>query len=576
MSPGSKVQSPSTPGPGPLTKLVQLPRQSLGLVVDRIRHWDPWFRNVVLAMAVYAFLYSVISSLKYLTFNTFAWDLGIYNQVMYSLVNGHGFHYTVEYFINPSGNYMAQHFAPDLLLIAPIYALYPSPITLLVIQSIVVALGAYPIWLIARARGFTPRSSAMLSWAYLLFTPVWGANWYDFHLETFLIAAMLFAVYFWMKHRWILFWASLCVALFTEESAAFFVIFFGITLVLTNLDALLRMFRRPVRFLVEGWMPLVVVVVGTIYFVGVRAVQHALNPVIPAPFLGVYEASSNWSILGISNPLDPLPLLGLFVHDPGRIWEALIFAFPAKFLYLAFFFVPLLLTPLRRIWWLIPGVPWFVAILLSNYPPYYTLGYQYSSFLIPWFFVATIRALEPGGLSWKAPQFLHLRWVPRRLRGSPQRIVLAIPTFFILVTLLLVAVPTASTAVGSGPGFQPSLVYPSMIPGERSSGIWTLIGLIPPSASVVTQENLFPAVSSREDAYVVPYVSPQSEAWALDASHIHGPIQFVLFDPASEPGSSIFLNDTFIAPGGYELRGQAGSAVLYEWDYHGTVSVISV
>ena len=541
---------------------------------DAFRVEDPWLRRVVLGMAVFAAVLSTITILKYLTFNTYAWDLGIYNQVMWSLVTGHGFQYTPEYFINPSGNYMAQHFAPDLLLLAPIYALAPSPATLLVVQSLVVALGAYPVWLLAVDRGLSRRTSSLLALSYLLYPPVWGVGWYDFHLEVLLVPAMLFAMHFWTRRRWGGFWASFLVGMFTLESAVLLVVFFGLTLALVQRRQTWAFLRRPRVRPVAAWRPLLVAGVAVAFFVAVRDVQRLLNPVIPPAFLDVYRGASYWSVLGISDPFDFPALLATIVLHPDRVASALLYAWLAKLVYLGFFLVPLLLLPLRKPVWLLPALPSFVGFFLSNYAPYYSLGYQYSAFLIPWFYIAAIAAFDPRPRAERAahPSPFPYRDFPTRVH--PEAVFWTGPTYLtVAVMFFLLLLPFAASA-GIPPWFQPGLAQGSLVPSAHTSALWALAAFVPADASIVTQSNLFPAFSSRADAYVVPYIPQVAAAWSEVANHTTAPIRFVLMDAGSDPTAARFMSSTLIQPGGYGLLAKAGNAMLFERGYAGAVHVV--
>src|SRR5437879_2663091 len=94
----------------------------------------------------------------------YAWDLGVYDQSMYSTVHyGRLFFSTVEWpytmSVVPAGTQLAVHFSPVLFLLLPIYAVFPSPVTLLVLKTIAVALGAFPVYLMGRRRFSNPWTS---------------------------------------------------------------------------------------------------------------------------------------------------------------------------------------------------------------------------------------------------------------------------------------------------------------------------------------------------------------------------------------------------------------------------------
>jgi hypothetical protein len=98
---------------------------------------------VIMAIMCYTFGLSYYSILKFNAFNAYAWDLGIFNQSLWTTLHTDKFLFsTVELFINPSGVFFGTHFSPILFLVLPIYSLFPSPETLLVFQSFILVLGA--------------------------------------------------------------------------------------------------------------------------------------------------------------------------------------------------------------------------------------------------------------------------------------------------------------------------------------------------------------------------------------------------------------------------------------------------
>jgi len=72
---------------------------------------------VLFAMIIaYAAVFSYFTILKYCAFRSYAWDLGIFNQSLWTTLNeGRLFRHTLELFLNPSGSFFAVHFQSDTL-----------------------------------------------------------------------------------------------------------------------------------------------------------------------------------------------------------------------------------------------------------------------------------------------------------------------------------------------------------------------------------------------------------------------------------------------------------------------------
>ena len=96
-----------------------------------------------LMVLFYIGIFSINTLLRHYSFGSSAWDLGIFNQAFYTTVkHGKLLYYTAELYANPGGTLFGVHFSPILFLIIPLYALLPTPGTLVVAQTIIIAAGA--------------------------------------------------------------------------------------------------------------------------------------------------------------------------------------------------------------------------------------------------------------------------------------------------------------------------------------------------------------------------------------------------------------------------------------------------
>src|SRR5439155_473866 len=94
---------------------------------------------------------------------------------------------------------------------APFVRLNPDPATLLVMQSIVLALGAVPAYCLGRRVWAEPSAGVVTAGVYLLYPPLQFANLFDFHADTFATPILLaaFASIFAGRTGWALGWACL-------------------------------------------------------------------------------------------------------------------------------------------------------------------------------------------------------------------------------------------------------------------------------------------------------------------------------------------------------------------------------
>ena len=147
--------------------------------------------------------YSACSLLIHFSFHSFGWDMGIFDQVLWSFAHGHGFYYSFR-----SMSYMGDHFQPVLMLLAPLVLLRLGPAPVLVAQGIAFAVAVVPLHaavrnIVVRAGTPTPgrpegrpyadndgaRFAGVAAWAvslaYVVSLGVVQAANYDFHPECF-------------------------------------------------------------------------------------------------------------------------------------------------------------------------------------------------------------------------------------------------------------------------------------------------------------------------------------------------------------------------------------------------------
>src|SRR2546430_15439939 len=107
--------------------------------------------SIVAALALtYFLLYSVLSVLRHLTYHSFGFDLGLFDQVFWNTTQGRLFESTMSQALPIPHSLLGDHFSPVFLLVMPFYFAFPHPETLLVIQTLALALRAWPVYLLAK------------------------------------------------------------------------------------------------------------------------------------------------------------------------------------------------------------------------------------------------------------------------------------------------------------------------------------------------------------------------------------------------------------------------------------------
>src|SRR5271157_130721 len=289
------------------------------IVTARITNWIKSLPNeiekkadriILIPIIIYVVFFSVYTCYKNYIFKTYAWDLGIITQSLWTTLNsGKVLFSTLEVpYGNPSGNFLGVHFSPIMFLILPVYAIYESPQTLLVFQSFILGIAALPLYWIARDKLGNKLYALAFATAYLLNPALCGVNAYDFHLEIFTPLFIFFSFYYLEKGKWLKAIPFIALEFMTIEFAPFIVfslgLYFLLKRVLENRSVRLSKARLTKRLL--GPLALMLVSVFCLFL----AIQ-IITMVNPLKTGGTY---SNWSYWGDNVP----QVIGNILRNPAQ------------------------------------------------------------------------------------------------------------------------------------------------------------------------------------------------------------------------------------------------------------------
>jgi uncharacterized membrane protein len=123
---------------------------------------------------------------------------------------------------------LAAHVDPILVLFAPLWWLWPSPQMLLVVQAAVIAVGAVPVFLLARKQLVSPRAALGFALAYLLYPATGWLTLNEFHPVALATPLLLFAFWYLDEERLLPFALFALAAAACKEEIALVVAGFGI------------------------------------------------------------------------------------------------------------------------------------------------------------------------------------------------------------------------------------------------------------------------------------------------------------------------------------------------------------
>lgn len=326
---------------------------------------DTALRVVYAGTAAYALLFVFAAVLHYLVFKTGRFDNGNMVQAIWSSLHGHVLETTS--LNGHQANRLGAHVDPFLLLFAPLFWIWSSPLLLPVVQALAVSSGALPVFWLARKHLASSRAAAQFAFAYLLY-PATQFNVFTnldgFHSVSMAVPLVLFAVWFLDEDRLVAFSVLGLLAAGTKEEMPIAVGCLGIW-------CAVRKGRRLFGF--------------SVFAAGLALTLFNFLWVIPHfslsgqdPFAGRYRAVGG-TPTGIAHRLFTDPMA--FVHAVASGHKAT---------FLALLLIPFLGLCLLEPLLFLGAVPDLVINLLSSKGEQTSLTYQYAAGIVPFVVAASI------------------------------------------------------------------------------------------------------------------------------------------------------------------------------------------
>ncbi len=288
---------------------------------------------------------------RYERLGAYYFDLGIMNQVVANTAHGHFLEITDPNFYFQA-NRLGYHFDFILAFFAPFYIFFNDARVLLAGQSIIIALGALPLFLFAKDHLKSKKLGLGVAVLYLLYFPVHATVTADFHSVSLATSFVLWTWYGMEKKRYALSWAMVLLAWFTKEN-----------------------------------VPLITAAIGFYFFLKGDRKQGGL----------LFFASGLWFLL-VYKVIMPHFRQGAHFAESyytSSILENLTRLFSEesfKYLYLLTF--PLLFIPFLAPQFLLLALPEWLIVLLSSNENMRQLQYHYTALLTPFIFIALIYGLK--------------------------------------------------------------------------------------------------------------------------------------------------------------------------------------
>lgn len=371
---------------------------TVGRLTPRSRQ-DPY----LLAGALFAG-YAAVSLLRWSRLANRSWDLGIFEQVIRAYAH---FQAPLADLKGPGTHILGDHFSPVTALLAPLYRIFPSPVTLLLAQAALFALSAVPVTrvaarLLGRPRGFGIGVAYGLSWG------VQRAVDFDFHEIAFAVPLIAFSLEAVVRGRWrAALWWALPLVLVKED--------LGLTCAALGVIVALRARKADPRMLPYA--------IGLITF---GAVAALLTFTVLIPAFNTGGGYDYWSKVGEG----PTPLDG---------WDT-------KFRTLGWLLVPTTGLLALRSPLLIVALPTLGWRFVSGDSHYWGTDWHYSAVLMPVVTLALVDAIDRSRRSARPWLRAYAAQLPTAVAAAALALTTALPLGTLTEAATYRPVPAASAA----------------------------------------------------------------------------------------------------------------------------------
>lgn len=410
-----------------------------------------------------------------------SFDLAFYLQGLWQVIHGR---FDVSLLGVPL---LGNHVEPIIFLLAPVFAVFPHPMTLVMIQNAALAAMGILGFSMARRLGLRPAPALLLALA-LLITPATGyVALHEFHPEALAAPCILLVVRARLRNSLPAYRMWLIALLACKENMALLVAAYcAVHLVLE---------RRRANTELRAWY--VWPLAFSLLWFGLCAlfITPALNA-DAIDYLALYDrlgtSAGDIALKSVTEPQRIFGALGNSLRHGNLLWAMLI---------------PFLGLPLLRPQWLLIASPILLQHLLSWRSSEWTIHFHYAAPLIPLFWVALAQTVAGMARSTRIPAALRT--------GIPFLVVIA------CVVAQIVLGPAESIAKTVTQW--PSGHY------ERTRKT-AFISQIPPAASLVAPLPYLSHLAKRERIYSLHSILKGLKTLSRSAYEPPPPTDFVLID----------------------------------------------
>ncbi|WP_431522219.1 DUF2079 domain-containing protein [Limnospira fusiformis] len=435
---------------------------------------------------------------RYFTFYA-SYDQGIFNQVFWNGIHGRFFQSSLSsalstnvvhqgQFPNVSYHRLGQHFTPALLLWLPLYAIFPSPVTLSVLQVTLVTAAGLVLYLLAR-QYLEPPLSALIVVSFYGANAVIGptlANFHDVSQIPLFVFTLLLAM---EKGWWWLFWILSVLILGVREDAGVVLFGVGVYMILSH--------RFPRRGLI----------VCVLSFGYMLVLTNLIMPLFSADISQRFMME-RFGQYAEGDEASTLQIIWGMVSNPLRFIQQLFTPFGRTVTYLLGQWLPLAFIPaIAPGSWMIAGFP-LLKLFSAQGMSVLAITIRYAMTVVPGFFYGSI-------LWWSKQQEKS----PEAELPSPKFRRFWVACICLSLIFTVTSNPNRTLYFLIPDSIQPWVYVSLDEQWPRSQNMRSLLAQIPPDASVAGTTYLIPHLSSRREVLRFPLyqlINDQGQLVAMD------------------------------------------------------------
>lgn len=410
---------------------------------------------------------------KHTNFFTGRFDLGNMDQTVWNTIHGRIFVLT-----DPNGteNILRLAFHADfiLILLSPLYYIWSDPRMLLIVQTIVLACGAFFVYVLANQIIKNKNIALALGISWLLNPFIQRQNLYDFHAVVFVSTFFIASFYFLNKKRWGLFVLFLILAALTKEN---------IYLITTLIGFYVLFIQKKLKL---GAL-IVVISITTFVLLTKNLIPAAQGEnYFALKYLSEFGDSVGGILFNITT--HPIKTFSIILKHGGVS-------------YVMQLLLPLGFSSLGAPLYLLFAVPDTAKNLLSNNPNLRSFNYQYTAELVPFIYLSSIYGI-------------------RRLLAIKTRLISSQILFYWIIIFAIYG----QWRLGALPGAKYAELNVFNHTTPHAAQINAYLQTIPLNASVSATNNLGAHLSERRKIYTIPVGINQAQY-----------VVFLLDDPYAKP-----------------------------------------